>query len=126
VGELGSGKTTLVRGLARGLGVRHGVKSPSFAIHLEYQGRLTLHHLDLYRLSNPRDLDELGLEDLFGREGVSVVEWGERLGEFPPWAVCVAIEDLGPTSRRLAFRGNREAIERLAEAAGASIQMGST
>jgi tRNA threonylcarbamoyladenosine biosynthesis protein TsaE len=116
-GELGTGKTTLVRGVARGLGVAHGVKSPTFAILLTYPGRLTLHHLDLYRVGDPRDLDELGLDDLFGREGVTVVEWGERLGEAaPPWAVRVVLTDPAPTRRRLEVRGPRDRVERLAAA----------
>jgi tRNA threonylcarbamoyladenosine biosynthesis protein TsaE len=99
-GDLGTGKTTLVRGLARGLGVKHGVKSPSFAIHLSYPGRTILHHLDLYRVLDPRDLDELGLDDVFGGEGICVVEWGERLGgEAPPGAAWVVLEDDGPSAR---------------------------
>ncbi len=115
-GELGTGKTTLVRGLARGLGVEHGVKSPTFAILLTYPGRLTLHHLDLYRVGDPRDLDELGLDDLFGRDGVTVVEWGERLDDAPDWAVRVVITDPAPETRRLEVSGPRERVERLAQA----------
>ena len=122
-GELGSGKTTLVRGLARGLDVDHGVKSPSFALHLEYPGRLLLHHLDLYRIGDPRDLDELGLEDVFGRAGVCVVEWGERLGDAAPgWAVRIAIEDLAAESRRIGVVGLVETVERLAAAAGLKVE----
>ena len=107
VGDLGAGKTTLVRGLARGLGISFGVKSPSFAIHLPYPGRLVLNHLDLYRVQAPSDLAELGLEELFDQEGsVSVVEWGERLGqEAPSWAVWVRIEDPGGEDRRLRVNG---------------------
>jgi len=116
-GELGTGKTTLARGFARGLGVEHGVKSPTFAILLTYPGRLTLHHLDLYRVADPRDLDELGLDDLFGREGVTVVEWGERLKNLAPaWAVWIAITDPSPDTRRLEVRGPRETVGRLAAA----------
>jgi tRNA threonylcarbamoyl adenosine modification protein YjeE len=122
IGDLGSGKNTLVRGLSRGLEVECGVKSPSFAIHLEYPGRITLHHLDLYRLGDPRDLDELGLEDIFGREGVSAVEWGDRLGDMSPaWAVRIRIEDLAPECRRITLSGPRETVRRLAGATGLEV-----
>jgi tRNA threonylcarbamoyladenosine biosynthesis protein TsaE len=79
-GPLGSGKTRLVAGLARGLGIRSRVRSPSFTLLNEYRGSLVLHHLDLYRLEAP-DVDGLGLEELVD-EGVLAVEWGERL---PAW-----------------------------------------
>jgi tRNA threonylcarbamoyladenosine biosynthesis protein TsaE len=114
-GELGAGKTTLVRGVARGLGVRHGVKSPSFAIHLRYPGRLPLHHLDLYRVLDPRDLLELGVDDLFGADAVTVVEWGERLGDLrPEEALAIALSDPGGDSREFTFTGPEEIMERIA------------
>ena len=119
VGDLGAGKTTFVRGLARGLGVAFGVKSPSFAIHLRYPGRLPLDHLDLYRLANPRDLAELGLEDVLGRDGVTVVEWGERLGDrAPATAVVVRFEDLGDDRRRLIVEGPSALLLRIRAAGG--------
>jgi len=124
-GELGSGKTTLVRGLSRGLEVEHGVKSPSFAIHLEYPGRITLHHLDLYRIGDPRDLDELGLDDIFGRDGVSAVEWGDRLGDLSPvWAVRVRIDDLAAECRKISVSGPVQTVKRLAHAAGLEVDRG--
>jgi tRNA threonylcarbamoyladenosine biosynthesis protein TsaE len=122
-GELGAGKTTLVRGVARGLGVASGVRSPSFALHLTYPGRLVLHHLDLYRVTDPRDLDELGLEDLLGREGLVVVEWGERLGDLaPPDSVRIRILDDGPDARRLEVTGPRDRLAPLAAAAGVKLE----
>ncbi len=124
-GDLGLGKTTLVRGLARGLGVLHGVKSPSFAIHLTYPGRVRLHHVDLYRLSREADVAELGLDDVFGRDGVVVVEWGERLGPAaPPGAVHVDFTETGPETRTLAVRGPRPAVARLAGAVGRGVEPG--
>jgi len=119
VGDLGAGKTTLVRGLARGLGVRWGVKSPTFALHLEYPGRLPLHHLDLYRVTRLEDVDELGVEDWFGRDGVSVVEWGDRVDEgFVAMGVRVEILDTGDSRREFAVSGPAEPVTRLAAAAG--------
>jgi tRNA threonylcarbamoyladenosine biosynthesis protein TsaE len=76
-GELGAGKTTLVRGLARGAGFRGRVSSPTFALAHAYRGRrLTVHHLDLYRLRGGADLAELGLDELLADpRGAVVVEW---------------------------------------------------
>jgi len=81
VGELGSGKTTFVRGLARGLGVDDpdGVASPSYVIIHEHPGRLRLQHVDLYRLDDPAAIEELAIDELLEPDSVVVVEWGERL-----------------------------------------------
>lgn len=110
-----------MRGLARGLDIPRGVKSPTFALHLPHPGRLLLHHLDLYRIGDPRELPELGLEEILAGDGVSVVEWGDRLGDLaPPGAVRVYLEETGPTSRRLVVRGPAAAVARLARAVGAA------
>lgn len=77
VGDLGAGKTTFVQGLAQGIGARQAATSPSFVLVHEYQGRLRLFHLDLYRVSG--DLTEIGVEELLGGDAASVVEWAERL-----------------------------------------------
>lgn len=80
-GELGSGKTCFVRGLAEGLvvGKEAWIRSPSFTLINEYNGRLPVYHIDLYRLSSDRELEELNLRDYLFSDGVSVVEWFERL-----------------------------------------------
>ncbi|MCX7020823.1 MAG: tRNA (adenosine(37)-N6)-threonylcarbamoyltransferase complex ATPase subunit type 1 TsaE [bacterium] len=78
-GKLGAGKTTLIRGVARGLGIKRGVRSPTFQLLREYHGRLTLYHADLYRFEAGGDpAAELGLDELPGPEGVLAVEWAER------------------------------------------------
>ena len=100
-GELGSGKTAFVRGLARGLGADpEEVASPTFVLLTAYPGRLTLHHADLYRLRGDGDERELGLEELPGPKGVLAVEWAERLRE-PPWlkAVRVSLSHAGDDER---------------------------
>ena len=78
-GELGAGKTTFVRGLARGLGISSGaVQSPTFQLVRVYPGRIQLAHVDLYRLESGAELADLGLDDLLD-QGVVAVEWGDRL-----------------------------------------------
>lgn len=78
-GELGAGKTQLVKGLARGLGIAARVHSPTFTLVNEYGGgRLRLFHLDLYRLETPAQILSAGLEEFLQPEGVTVIEWGER------------------------------------------------
>jgi tRNA threonylcarbamoyladenosine biosynthesis protein TsaE len=97
-GEMGAGKTTFVRGLARGLGVTGDVMSPTFQLVRVYRGPVQLAHVDLYRLPDSSDLAELGLDELLD-EGAAVVEWGERLRD--PGAVRIGIEVLDERRRRL-------------------------
>jgi tRNA threonylcarbamoyladenosine biosynthesis protein TsaE len=80
-GELGTGKTHLIKGFARGMGIdqRYYVTSPSFTIINEYPGRIPLNHFDLYRLDEASQLEELGYEEYFYGEGVTVIEWAEKV-----------------------------------------------
>ena len=83
-GPLGAGKTCFTQGLARGLGVEGYVRSPTFVLMTRHHGRLTLHHIDLYRIGSPLEAWDLGLdEQLFG-DGVCVIEWAERAEELLP------------------------------------------
>jgi tRNA threonylcarbamoyladenosine biosynthesis protein TsaE len=84
VGPLGAGKTTLIQGIAEGMGVKDYVTSPTFIIINECQGRLPFYHIDLYRLDNIEQIEDLGIEEYFSRGGVCVVEWAEKLGELKP------------------------------------------
>ena len=83
-GELGSGKTCFGQGLARALGVRQPVTSPTFTIVNEYQGRCSLVHMDLYRIGDPEELLSLDFESYLGAEGITVIEWAERSGDWLP------------------------------------------
>lgn len=85
-GWLGAGKTTLIQGIAAGLGVKDYVTSPTFIIINEYAGRLPFYHVDLYRLDFIKDVETLGIEEYFKRGGVCVIEWAEKLGELLPAA----------------------------------------
>ena len=76
-GDLGAGKTAFVQGLATALGVREAVTSPTFNLASSYEGRLRLHHLDVYRLDNPAEVLDLDLPELLEDEAVMCIEWGE-------------------------------------------------
>ena len=107
IGQLGAGKTTLTQGLADGLGVTAYTKSPSFVLVNEYQGRLPLFHMDLYRIDDPAEAWELGLDDYLGRDGVLAVEWADRATSiFPDDRLEIRIEYLSDTERRLTVTAN--------------------
>ena len=102
-GPLGAGKTTFVQGIARGTGVPPGrhVASPTFALVNEHPGRVPLVHADLYRIADPRELDELGLRDAFDRAAVAI-EWLDRFPDAaPPERLEIEIEIAADESRRL-------------------------
>ncbi len=103
-GQLGAGKTTLIQGLAAGLGVRDYVTSPTFIIINEYTGRLPLYHIDLYRLDEGLAVADLGLEEYFSRGGVCVIEWAERLGALlPPGAERVELGIVSESERKISL-----------------------
>lgn len=85
-GDLGAGKTTLVKGIAKGLAVKNYryVNSPSFVLVKEYKGRIPLFHFDIYRLDNLKDIEDLGYEDYLGRKGVVVIEWAKKMSRILP------------------------------------------
>ena len=104
-GNLGAGKTAFVRGLARGLGGQDDeVTSPTFTIVQEYPGRVTLYHVDLYRLEE-REVDDLGLEELVLGDGVVAIEWADRWTGRPEDACEVWIEDAGEDRRIVRVSG---------------------
>ena len=83
-GELGAGKTTLTKGIARGLGVAGYVNSPTFTLVNEYQGRLPVYHLDCYRLESGAEAQNFGIEDYLYGDGVTLIEWPQRIAEILP------------------------------------------
>lgn len=106
-GDLGAGKTTLVRGLLRGLGHQGAVRSPTYTLIEPYEtGEQHIYHLDLYRLGDPEELEYLGLRDLLDGEGLLLVEWPERgAGVLPEPELIIEIEH-APPGRRLRLSPN--------------------
>lgn len=119
VGELGAGKTCLTQGIARGLGIgeEHTVTSPTFTLINEYQGRLKLTHLDIYRLSGSADMSDLGYEEYFFGRGVTVIEWAEKIRDIlPDGSLFVNMTYLDETRRRIDISGNRAQVTRIEKA----------
>ncbi|OCA88706.1 tRNA (N6-adenosine(37)-N6)-threonylcarbamoyltransferase complex ATPase TsaE [Bacillus sp. FJAT-27225] len=107
-GDLGAGKTTFTKGLAVGLGIKRMVNSPTFTIIKEYYGRMPLYHMDVYRVSD--QYEDLGFDEYFNGEGVTVVEWAHLIGEQLPAERLDIRITLEPDNRRkLLFtpRGSR-------------------
>lgn len=104
-GELGAGKTTLIKGICAGLGVADTVKSPSFVIISEYQGRLAVFHIDLYRIESTAALAGLGLDAYLGGDGVCLIEWAERAEALLPEGTVRVRLDVEGTGRRIEVEG---------------------
>ena len=103
-GNLGSGKTCLVQGIAFGLGVKEYACSPSFMISREYHGRLTFYHLDFYRLDHIEEIVDLGIDDYFNGDVVSAIEWAEKgSGVLPQNNLSISLEYVSENERRLTF-----------------------
>jgi tRNA threonylcarbamoyladenosine biosynthesis protein TsaE len=113
-GDLGAGKTAFVQGLAAGLGFEGRVTSPTFALQNVYEGRLTLHHFDWYRLGRADEVRDLGWEEWLSKGAVVAVEWGDRFPElFPEGALALQFEVVGEDERRLILTASgREAEDR--------------
>jgi len=107
VGDLGTGKTVFVRGLALGLGLDpDAVSSPTFTLIQEYRGRPSLYHVDLYRLQGA-EVDDLGLEELVAGGAIVAIEWAEKLRERPAGAIEVRFADRGGDVREITVVGSR-------------------
>jgi tRNA threonylcarbamoyladenosine biosynthesis protein TsaE len=106
IGELGAGKTCFLQGLALGLGVESPVTSPTFVLINEYRGRVPVHHLDAYRTESLLEVLDLGIEELMHGDGVTVIEWADKLLPIlPAHAITVTIDGLGDEPRRIVIEG---------------------
>ncbi len=115
-GDLGSGKTTFVRGLVKGLNGVSGeeVTSPTFVLMHEYQGKWPIYHIDSYRLENAEDARAAGLEEFFYTDGIALVEWAERIEALMPApAFTIEFKFLNNSEREIRFSGNVDSIEKL-------------
>jgi tRNA threonylcarbamoyladenosine biosynthesis protein TsaE len=117
-GELGAGKTQLAKGFGAGLGIGDTINSPTFILMAEYHGRLPLFHVDLYRLADGVDAGADGLLDDRQADGVTLVEWADRLEErLPPSRLDVRIEGTGEAPRTVTLEASDERHVRLVAAA---------
>ncbi len=106
IGELGAGKTCFLQGLARGLGVETDVTSPTFVLVNQYRGRLPVYHVDAYRTESLTELVDLGLEEMLHGDGVTVIEWADKLLPLlPPSTITVTITGLGDQPREIVIDG---------------------
>jgi tRNA threonylcarbamoyladenosine biosynthesis protein TsaE len=106
IGELGTGKTCFLQGLVRGLGVREPATSPTFVLINHYEGRFPVYHLDAYRAENLIEILDLGVEEMLRGDGVTVVEWGEKLLPLlPSHTIVVRISGLGDEPRTIILEG---------------------
>lgn len=113
-GDLGAGKTVLVKGIARGLGIEDEPVSPTFVIMNAYEGAIPLYHFDLYRISGADELMGIGADEFLFGEGVSAVEWAERVGEIlPEYTIYIDLKIAEPdngseNTREIKIEGNKE------------------
>jgi len=126
IGELGSGKTCFTQGLAKGLGVEENVPvvSPTFTLINEYPGKIPLIHLDVYRLSGPRDLEDMGYEEYFEGGGIIVIEWAEKIRDIlPAKTLFVGMRYIDENTREMILEGPGDKIRKIEELlkAGGSI-----
>ena len=119
-GELGAGKTSFTQGIAKGMGVAKAfITSPTFVIANEYKGRLALYHIDLYRLNNIAEIEDIGLSEYLKGEGVTVIEWAEKAeGLLSEERLSVYLENLGGDKRMLAFKAKGKRYEEVIEKIG--------
>lgn len=121
IGDLGTGKTCLTQGIARGLGVpdEYQITSPSFTLINEYQGRMMLYHFDLYRLARPREMDDMGYEEYLFGQGVSVIEWADKVRDIlPDDTLFVLMEYIDEKERNIILSGHEKKIAAISEELG--------
>ena len=114
VGDLGTGKTCMVQGIGRGLGVQDQITSPTFTLVSEYRGKLPLYHIDLYRIVDVKAAFTFGLDEYLYGTGVCAIEWAERVEQlWPDEYLLVNLRHIDESKRGLTLRGFGERYERL-------------
>ncbi|WP_191013655.1 tRNA (adenosine(37)-N6)-threonylcarbamoyltransferase complex ATPase subunit type 1 TsaE [Treponema zioleckii] len=100
-GTLAAGKTTITKGIASALGVKDTITSPTFCLISEYEGKIPLYHMDVYRLDSGEDFINLGVEDIIYGKGVSIIEWSEKvMEELPRETIILKLEPIESTTER--------------------------
>ena len=115
-GELGAGKTVLTKGIARGLGVRGDVHSPTFTLIHEHAGAVPLYHVDLYRIDEEREIESVGIEEYLEGDCVTVIEWAEKMRSMlPADSIHVTLRTTGETSREIVFETDSPRLQHVVE-----------
>ncbi len=120
-GDLGAGKTVLAKGIAQGLGVKdeREITSPSFVLVHEYEGRVPVYHVDLYRLQHAAEVEDLGWDELFSGRGVILLEWAEKaIRLLPAERIEVNIQWISPTERKIVFAGKGDGARKRVDLLG--------
>lgn len=107
IGQLGAGKTCLVQGIAKGLKVKDYVNSPTFKLINEYKGVAPVYHFDLYRLESFREIQELGYEEYLFGQGISLIEWAEKIIPHLPRCILIELKRKSDTSRLITMTEKR-------------------
>ncbi len=108
-GPIGSGKSVMTRGIARGLGIKDNITSPTFTLICEYSGRMPLYHMDLYRISDSDEFEMIGGRDIIYSGGISVIEWAEKIEDYlPEKMIHVNIDIERDGSRIITITGTEE------------------
>ena len=116
VGDLGTGKTHLIKGLAAGAGVKRTayVSSPSFTLINEYPGKIPFCHLDLYRLETKDEVEDLGLEEIFQGRGITVIEWADKIPSLLPRELLwIHLHDVGEHHRSVEITGKGDRYDKM-------------
>lgn len=116
-GDLGAGKTTLTKSIGSGLGVDEYITSPTFALINEYRGRIPVYHIDVYRLENVEEIDDLGFDEYIYGSGVTIIEWAERIKSFLPKDRIILDIRRGEdeSSRKISLSGDGERYKTVLE-----------
>jgi tRNA threonylcarbamoyladenosine biosynthesis protein TsaE len=116
IGELGAGKTCLTQGIARGVGVPnlYPITSPSFTLINEYQGRVTLYHFDLYRLTGSHDIEDMGYEEYLFGDGICVIEWADKIRDILPInTLFISLKYLNENEREMLLSGKKTKVDHI-------------
>lgn len=105
-GDLGAGKTAISKGIAKGLGIKEEITSPTYTIVSEYEGTIPLYHMDMYRIDGIEEFELLGVDELLFGQGVSLIEWSERISEYlPDYCKSLKISILENGQRKITLKG---------------------